>query len=67
MYYFVFYEAAPVQTSWSAPDFGSVKKNVLPSPGFDSTQILPAFILTIFFAIERPIPVDSVLSEGESV
>nr|WP_048145183.1 hypothetical protein [Methanosphaerula palustris] len=36
---------------------GSVKKNVLPSPGVDSTRTLPPCRSTIFLTIARPIPV----------
>jgi hypothetical protein len=35
---------------------GSVKENVLPSPTFDSTQILPPWRSTIFLQIASPMP-----------
>ena len=36
---------------------GSVKKNLVPTPGFDSTQMRPPWRSTIFLQIARPIPV----------
>src|SRR5262245_11588299 len=41
---------------------GSVKKNVAPSPGFDSTQIRPPCASTTFLQIASPAPVPSTSS-----
>ncbi len=46
-----------LHSAYDAPASGNVKRNVVPSPSFDSTQILPPWRSTIFLQIARPMPV----------